>query len=101
MSIQVQHFDDTGAEKALKECPKLVRDYVKKLKESNKHWQKLCGMAINKLKKASKNNCDLPVVSNNEVAVCNCSKPKYVLNEHKQTLICCGCGQQYKLQTNC
>ena len=63
MSIEVKHFDDTGAEKALKECPKLVRDYVKKLKESNKHWQKLCGMAVNKLKKASKNNCDLPVVS--------------------------------------
>ena len=36
-------------------------------------------------------------VSNNEVAVCDCYKHKYVLNEHKQVLICCGCGRQYKL----
>jgi len=48
-------------------------------------------------------NLGLFSVSNNEerVAVCNCSKPKYVLNEHRQVLICCGCGQQYKLQTDC
>lgn len=70
MSIQVQHFDDSGAENALKECPKIVRDYVKKLKESNKHWQKLCGMAINKLKKDSKNNCEKFVENFNNSSYC-------------------------------
>ena len=37
-------------------------------------------------------------VSNNEVrvAVCDCDKPKYVLNEVKQELMC-NCGKRYLL----
>ncbi len=43
---------------------------------------------------------NIPRVSNNEVAVCNCDKPKYVLNEAMQELQC-KCGNRFKLQTDC
>jgi hypothetical protein len=56
MSIEVNVFDERGAEAKLKECPKLVRDYVKKLKESSKNWQKLCANAVNNMRERSKNN---------------------------------------------
>jgi hypothetical protein len=97
MSIQVKHFDDAGAEKALKNCPKLVRDYVKKLKESNKQWQKISGQAVKKMRDINENNDVLHGVSNNEVTVCvNCDKEKEthsicmecltkIINENKQT----------------
>ena len=41
-------------------------------------------------------NCNLQNVSNNEVAVCDCSKGKFVFNEVKQELIC-GCGRRIKI----
>jgi hypothetical protein len=50
MSIEVKHFDDKKAEAVLKTCPKIIRDYVKLLKEHNINWKRLCGKAINKLR---------------------------------------------------
>ena len=63
MSIEVKCFDDRGAEAKLKECPKLMRDYVKKLKVSNENWRNLCGKAINNMRERSKKNGGLPDVS--------------------------------------
>lgn len=55
MSIQVNCFDDRKAEVELKKCPKIVRDYVKLLKESNKRWEQLTNKAISKLREEAKN----------------------------------------------
>jgi hypothetical protein len=63
MSIEVKCFDELGAEAKLKECHKLVRDYVKKLKENSKNWQNLCGKAVNNMRERSKNNGVLHDVS--------------------------------------
>ena len=41
-------------------------------------------------------NCNLQSVSNNEVAVCDCNKGKFVFNEVKQELIC-GCGRRIRI----
>jgi len=50
MSIQVSCFDAKKAEAELKKCPKIVRDYVKLLKESNERWKELTNKAISKLR---------------------------------------------------
>lgn len=55
MSIQVNCFDDRKAEAELKKCPKIVRDYVKLLKESNERWKQLTYKAISKMRKEVKN----------------------------------------------
>ncbi len=41
-------------------------------------------------------NCFIPDVSNNNVAVCDCHKGKFVFNEVQQILIC-GCGRRIKI----
>ena len=68
MSIEVKCFDDRGAEDALKKCPKIVRDYVKLLKENKERWRKLTGEAISKLKAQAKvkNNVCLDGVSKSD-----------------------------------
>lgn len=43
-------FDDKAAEIALKDCPKIVKDYVKLLKENKVRWQDLTNRAINRLR---------------------------------------------------
>lgn len=50
MSIQVNQFNDRKAEEELKSCPKIVRDYVKLLKEALKSQQELTAKAIGKLR---------------------------------------------------
>ena len=50
MSIQVNCFNEKEAELEVKKCPKIVRDYVKLLKENSKRWQELSKHAISKLK---------------------------------------------------
>lgn len=55
MSLQVDCFDDRKAEAELKKCPKIVRDYVKLLKESNDRWQKLTNKAIRKMRQEYNN----------------------------------------------
>jgi len=50
MSIQVECFDEKKAEQELKKCPKIVRDYVKLLKQSNERWKDLTNRAISKLR---------------------------------------------------
>lgn len=46
----ITQFDVYKAEAELKKCPKIIRDYVKLLKEHNEHNKKLLNKAINKLK---------------------------------------------------
>lgn len=60
MSIQVNCFDDRKAEAELKNCPKIVRDYVRLLKESNERWQQLTNKAISKLREQAKNIDNTP-----------------------------------------
>lgn len=50
MSINGNAFDDRKAEEELKKCPKIVRDYVKLLKESNNRRMDLLKKAISKLR---------------------------------------------------
>ncbi len=50
MSIQVSCFDAKKAEAELKNCPKIVRDYVKLLKESNERWKEITNSALFKLR---------------------------------------------------
>lgn len=54
MSIQVECFDEKKAEKELKNCPKIVQDYVKLLKDSNERWKGLTNKAILKLRELKK-----------------------------------------------
>lgn len=56
MSILVECFDDKKAEEELKKCPKIVRDYVKLLKENYRRQEDLTKLAIKKLKEISKND---------------------------------------------
>jgi len=48
--MQVKVFDERAAEAELKKCPKIVQDYVKLLKESNKRNMQLVQDAIKKLR---------------------------------------------------
>ena len=48
--VTVKPFSDEEVREELKKCPKLIRDYVQKLRESNSDWQRICGEAIQKLK---------------------------------------------------
>lgn len=50
MSIQVKCFDENRAKTELKNCPKIVRDYVKLLEECLKKQQELTAKAIGKLR---------------------------------------------------
>jgi NAD-specific glutamate dehydrogenase len=54
MSITVKVFPEDKARAEIKKCPKIVRDYFKKLKEVSDNWQRLCGEAIGKLKAQAK-----------------------------------------------
>lgn len=56
MSIQVKQFNETKALQELKNCPKIVRDYVKLLKEHLDISRDTTNKAIKKLKEISKNN---------------------------------------------
>jgi len=49
-SPQIKVFDEFKAKEVLKTCPKIIRDYVKLLKESNDRKQELLNRAISKLK---------------------------------------------------
>lgn len=53
MSIQVKCFDDRKAEEELKKCPKIVRDYVKLLKEHMNLQSELTAKAIDKIRQLS------------------------------------------------
>ena len=55
MSIQVKVFDENKAKQELKNCPKVVRDYVKLLEECLKNQQDLTAKAISKLREKSIN----------------------------------------------
>lgn len=50
MSLKVECFDQKKAEQELKKCPKIVRDYVKLLKNSRDRWKDISDKAISKLK---------------------------------------------------
>lgn len=50
MSIQVKQFDIDKAELELKNCPLIVRQYVKLLKEDRERWKDISKKAIGKLK---------------------------------------------------
>lgn len=50
MSIEVKVFDERKAKQELRKCPKIVRDYVKLLEESNERWKELTNKAIKKLR---------------------------------------------------
>ncbi len=50
MSINVNVFDTKEAEAELKKCPKIVRDYVRLLKDNADRWEELTKTAIKKLK---------------------------------------------------
>lgn len=63
MSIQVNNFDVHKAEEELKNCPKIVRDYVKLLKESLDMKQQLVSKAIGKLRENAVLSEDLPPCS--------------------------------------
>jgi len=54
MSIQVKVFDEKTAKQELKNCPKIVRDYVKLLEECLKNQQDLTSKAISKLREKCK-----------------------------------------------
>lgn len=56
MSIKVNCFDEWEAEKVLKTCPKIVRDYVKLLKGSRDRWKDITKQAIKKLRENGKLN---------------------------------------------
>ena len=50
MSLEVKVFDEKRAEQELKECPQIVQDYVKLLKNSSDRWKDIAQTAIKKLK---------------------------------------------------
>lgn len=50
MSIQVKVFDERKAKDKLKECPKIVRDYVKLLEYRLDIQKQLTAKAIGKLR---------------------------------------------------
>ncbi len=50
MSLQVKIFDLEKAKKELKNCPKIVKDYVRLLEENSKRWQELVNHSIQKLR---------------------------------------------------
>lgn len=52
--MQVKQFDVHKAKQELKECPKIVRDYVKLLEEHNQRWKELAQKAIAKIREISK-----------------------------------------------
>ncbi len=49
----VKSFNTVKVKDELKKCPKIVRDYVKLLKESLERQKELTNKAINKLKQIS------------------------------------------------
>lgn len=50
MNPQVKQFDEEKAKAALKECPKIVRDYVKLLQQHIDKWKGISYNAISKLR---------------------------------------------------
>lgn len=50
----VKPFDVDKAKKELKDCPKIVRDYVKLLEKHNQKWKELTQKSISKIKELSK-----------------------------------------------
>lgn len=51
-----KQFDITKAKQELKNCPKIVQDYVKLLEQHNKRWKELTQKAIVKIRKISKHD---------------------------------------------
>lgn len=56
MSIETNSFDVNKAEEELKNCPKIIRDYVRLLKEQTEHQKHLIAKAILKIKQQGKVN---------------------------------------------
>lgn len=54
MSVHVNSIDIEMAEKKLKECPKVVRDYVQALKSLNKIQQETIKKAVGKIRELAK-----------------------------------------------
>jgi len=54
MSIVVQEFDIRQAEEELKKCPKIVREYVRILKDCYEREKQLTHDAIKKIKELAK-----------------------------------------------
>jgi intergrase/recombinase len=52
----VKPFDEEKAKQAVKECPKIVRDYVKLLTQHMNNWKDISQKAISKLKKVAMEN---------------------------------------------
>ena len=52
--MKVNCFDDRKAELELKNCPKIVQDYVKLLKDNSERWKQVSETAIKKLRGQSK-----------------------------------------------
>lgn len=77
MSVQVNCFDDRKAEAELKKCPKIVRDYVKLLKESNERWQQLTNKAISKMREEAKNISSNPVLCDSLPPCAKCQMPSH------------------------
>lgn len=54
--VHVKCFDEAKAKSELKKCPKIVRDYVKLLLQSNKRWEQIVNIQIAKLKNENNTN---------------------------------------------
>lgn len=54
-SITVKQFDEEKANKELKTCPKIIRDYVKLLKEQVVNWKDIQHKTIQKLHETTQN----------------------------------------------
>lgn len=57
-NITVKCFDVYKAEEELKKCPKIIRDYVKLLKEQTERWKALQRTTMKKLISKALNNGD-------------------------------------------
>lgn len=54
-SITVKQFDEEKAKQELKNCPKIVRDYVKLLKEQVVNWKDIQNKTMKKLRETTQN----------------------------------------------
>ena len=88
MSIEVKCFDEKGAEAELAKCPQIVKDYVKKLKNSRDSWKDICAEAVSKLRNASKNNCVLHGVSNSVCPINNAIKQDKCIYRGDKCRVC-------------
>ena len=54
MSVKVKCIDMTIVKAELKNCPTVIREYVKALEDSNTRWKTINAEALKKLKDCSK-----------------------------------------------